>query len=251
MPPLRVCGDGAEAVSVDPAITVDVNGVAAVLEKPRVNCRPAGREVTVTGTVRGSSRRLTVVVRPSESVAVRRSSRCDGYSWSSATKDPVAPLHDCTGCAWHWSPSPQWFRITVHSRADADNVPSWASVAEPETEIRSPTRQVVPAVGVVICGCGAPSELAAAQLSPTSASPVASVHSTRTSWRPALSDRVAVNVLLVWLAHWSTSSSSSTQTRTPSVERAVNTCGPAAKSNVPAQRAETSSAGSPAGPPAP
>ena len=60
-------------------MTVRENGVVA-LELPTVSWSPAGELAKVNETVRGSSRRVTVCVCPPESVAVRRSSRCAGYS---------------------------------------------------------------------------------------------------------------------------------------------------------------------------
>ena len=55
----------------------------------------------VSTTVRGSSRRVLVAVRPPESVAVSRSSRYDGYSWSGAVNEPLAtPVKLCIGCVW-------------------------------------------------------------------------------------------------------------------------------------------------------
>ena len=49
---------------------------------------PAGSLATVRSAVRGISVALCLVVRPAVSVAVTESSRCDGYSWSGATKLP-------------------------------------------------------------------------------------------------------------------------------------------------------------------
>ena len=58
----------------EPTITSRVNGVATVSE-PRLAWSPAGLLSTVRRTVRGSIRRVTVVISPRESVAVIRSSR--------------------------------------------------------------------------------------------------------------------------------------------------------------------------------
>src|SRR5687767_3828369 len=97
-PPARVCGDGTDTVTRDPTITVVVNGVADVRD-PSASCSTGRRGGSGIGTGRGTSRRVPVAVRPPESVAVSRSSRWAGYSWSSATKLPLAPDSDVTVCA--------------------------------------------------------------------------------------------------------------------------------------------------------
>ena len=66
-----------------------VNGAASV-SLANESCRPGGELASVTFAVRGSSRTVSVVLRPAASVAVSESSRCDGYSWSGATKLPDA-----------------------------------------------------------------------------------------------------------------------------------------------------------------
>ncbi len=92
-------------------------------------------------------------LRPPASVTVRRSSRCDGYSWSGATNEPPAtPTKSCSGCVWQFDG--QWWRISDQLNADAGSVPCCGSVAEPENETVLPTRQVVPAVGVTIDATG-------------------------------------------------------------------------------------------------
>jgi hypothetical protein len=75
--PPTVTGDGAVIGRVDPWITSSVNGAAAV-SVPSVSPTPAGLDAIVIATVRGSSRRVTVRVRPNVSVAVSSSSRYDG-----------------------------------------------------------------------------------------------------------------------------------------------------------------------------
>ena len=73
----------------DRAITVRVNGAASV-SLPSESSSPAASLASVRSAVRGSSRTVCVVLRPAASVAVSESSRCDGYSWSGATKLPDA-----------------------------------------------------------------------------------------------------------------------------------------------------------------
>jgi hypothetical protein len=85
-------------------------------------------------------------------VAVRRSSRWDGYSWSGALNEPPAPLKDCSG--WVWQLDGQWCRITVHESAEGGSGPSWASVAAPAKWTRSPTRQVAPGAGELMVAVG-------------------------------------------------------------------------------------------------
>jgi hypothetical protein len=86
--PFRVCGEGAEIVgrSRDDR---RVKGVAA-LPPLRTSCRPEGLVANVRLTVWGWSVTLAVLVRPPESVAVKTSSRLDGYSWSGAVNEPLA-----------------------------------------------------------------------------------------------------------------------------------------------------------------
>jgi hypothetical protein len=87
--PPRVCGVVAEIEFADPTITVRVNGAVAD-EAFTTSWRPAGDDANVSSVVIGFRLTLVVCDRPPESVAVSRSSRCDGYSWSGATKDPPA-----------------------------------------------------------------------------------------------------------------------------------------------------------------
>jgi hypothetical protein len=98
-------------VFFDPTITVRVNGVVWAVD-PTVSWSPGGLVWKVRLTVWGSSRTVSVSLSPPGSVAVRVSSRYDGYSWSDAVKLP-----------------------------EAGRVPLWASLAPPEKLIRSPTFQ--------------------------------------------------------------------------------------------------------------
>ena len=91
------CGDGALMVWVEPTITVRVN-VAVEPLPSTVSDSPPGLVWKVSATVFGSRRRTFVSVRPPESVAVSFSSRYDGYSWSGAVKDPLAPTKLCSVC---------------------------------------------------------------------------------------------------------------------------------------------------------
>jgi hypothetical protein len=68
---------------------------------------PAGGDrpttsATATRSARSStSARRRLPVSPPESVAVRSSSRYDGYSWSGAPNEPLAtPVNVCTRCVW-------------------------------------------------------------------------------------------------------------------------------------------------------
>src|SRR4051794_24228566 len=140
--PFRINGDGADRLLVEPSITVVVKGVTAVLA-PIDRDIPCGLLFTVIGTVRGSSRRVTVVVAPVESVAVSFRSRYAGYSWSGAKNDPEAtPVNVCSWWAWH--ADGQCWRTASHDSALAGSGPSCGSVADPVKEIGSPTFQVKP-----------------------------------------------------------------------------------------------------------
>ena len=61
--PSTVACDGAVIGSCDPSMTSSVNGAVAV-SVPSVRATPAGSEASVIGTVRGSSRRVTVRLSP-------------------------------------------------------------------------------------------------------------------------------------------------------------------------------------------
>ena len=77
--PARFCGDGAAIVVVEPSISERVKGAGPALG-PRASDSPVGLERIVTETVRGSRRTVWVSVSPPASLAVRLSSRCEGYS---------------------------------------------------------------------------------------------------------------------------------------------------------------------------
>ena len=82
-----------------------------------------------------------------------RSSRYEGYSWSGALNEPLAtPSKSWMWCMWQLDG--QWWRITDHDSAEAGNVPSWASVAEPLNAIGSPTRPLGLDSGAVMVGDG-------------------------------------------------------------------------------------------------
>ena len=69
-----VCVAGALSECVDPMIAVTVNGVVCDVES-NTDWRPDGFEAIVRFTVWGCRETLVVVLTPSESVAVRNSSR--------------------------------------------------------------------------------------------------------------------------------------------------------------------------------
>ena len=136
MVPPSVCGDGALTEFDEPTITVRVNGVAVDVALPTVRLRPGGvgREREVDGLA-GRGGRSRCRSAPPASVAVSRSSRCDGYSWSGAVNEPLADAANvCTGARGSCR------RAVVHDRAssesaDAGSVPCCGSVAEPEKAI--------------------------------------------------------------------------------------------------------------------
>jgi len=112
-----------------------------------------GELAKVNVTVRGSSRSVFVSVRPPASVAVSRSSRYDGYSWSGVVNDPVAtPDQVWIWCVWQFDG--QCCTTSSHCSAAAPRLPCCGSLALPENEIVSPTFHVVPAVGVRIVAVG-------------------------------------------------------------------------------------------------
>src|SRR5262245_33607748 len=126
-------------------MTVRVNGAGALVALTPSGS-PVGLEANVSTTVFGCSRTLFVFVRPPASLAVRRSSRWLGYSWSGAVNEPVAtPVKVWMTCSWQFDG--QWCMISVHVSADAGSVPCCGSVADPEKPITSPTFQVREAGG--------------------------------------------------------------------------------------------------------
>jgi hypothetical protein len=78
---LRNCGDGALIEFVEPSITVVVKGAVRVTPlSVSVSATVAWFSAIVRATVRGWILTLVDACRPPLSVAVSRSSRCDGYS---------------------------------------------------------------------------------------------------------------------------------------------------------------------------
>ena len=150
--PDRVWGEGALIEFNEPRMTVFENGVALVVLATD-SCNPDGEELKVRLTVIGWRSTLFVVVTPFESVAVRRSCRYDGYSWSGALNDPLAtPGHVWTMCSWQLEG--QCSIASVQLSADAGRLPSSVSLADPENEIRSPTFHVRLLAGLEIVGVG-------------------------------------------------------------------------------------------------
>ena len=136
-------------------MTVVVNG-AGRLVPFRVNSssKLASRlVVSVRSTVRGSRRRLVVAESPCASVAVSLSSRCDGYSWSGATKLPEARLGKLwIGCEWQFDG--QWLRTRSQSSECRPSAPCSGSTAEPANLIFWSTCQRNVESGFVIVGTG-------------------------------------------------------------------------------------------------
>src|SRR3954452_1378884 len=127
---LSVCGPGAEIELVDPTMTVFENGVGpAAVNRPVV--RPDGWVSKVSSTVCGCSSTLVLAEAPPESVAVNRSSRNDGYSWSGAVKKPEGTPAN-RWIWWVWQFDGQWCTSSVHVSRAAERSPSSASVAPPE-----------------------------------------------------------------------------------------------------------------------
>ena len=128
---------GADGV-VEPWITVSVNG-AGPAALSIVSSSPRHVRLKRESTVWGTGRPLRCV-SPPESVAVSVSSRYDGYSWSGATKEPLATPRKF----WMWcvmAVDRQWCITSDHDSAEAGSVPSSGSVAEPEKLIgRRPAR---------------------------------------------------------------------------------------------------------------
>ena len=108
--PPRVCGEGALIVLREPRITVRVNGAGAVKASSASGEARRTATASVRSTVFGSRRTLWVRLSPPESVAVSRSSRYDGYSWSGAVNEPLAtPAKSWTWCVWQFDG--QWCRM--------------------------------------------------------------------------------------------------------------------------------------------
>src|SRR5262245_1561398 len=121
---------------------------------PTSTFTPVGADVMPRVVVAGSSRTESVAVAPALSVTVRRSSRCDGYSWSGAENEPDAtPGNVWTVCSWQ-SDGLQWWRISVQVRADGGSAPSSSSEPEPLKDTWSPTDQWSEDEGVSICASG-------------------------------------------------------------------------------------------------
>src|SRR5689334_15384315 len=151
-----VCGVGALTEFVEPMMTCRVNGVAWLVE-PTVSGSPDGLLANVRFTVCGCRSSVVAVVSPRESVAVRRSCRYDGYSWSGAVIEPPAtPVSVCTKCVWQLPGAEQCCSSTSHFSAVAGNAPSCGSVAWPVKVIGSPTFQVNPVAGVSMTAVGPP-----------------------------------------------------------------------------------------------
>ena len=177
MPPCD-CGETALTVFAEPTMTVRVNGATADVPFTAISS-PDGFERNERSTVCGLRRTLVVADAPSESVAVSRSSRCDGYSWSGAVNEPLATFaNDWSGCAWQFDG--QWFMTSSHESDDAGRAPSCGSVAEPENETRSPTRQVSEALGELMTGTGGALLPAFTTTAPTEVAPGPSVTRSRT-----------------------------------------------------------------------
>ena len=88
MVPPKDWGVAALTEFADPRMTVLEKGVGALL-LPTTSSKPEGVDTKFRPTVCGSRRILLVSIRPPASVTVSLISRCDGYSWSGAEKDPV------------------------------------------------------------------------------------------------------------------------------------------------------------------
>ena len=100
--PFSVWGDGAPSEIDEPMISVRTNGVVWP-SGPAVSTRPGGSLASVRSTVSGKRKTLVVSLSPPASVAVSRISRCVGYSCSGAVNVPLAPVNDCTVCAWQFA----------------------------------------------------------------------------------------------------------------------------------------------------
>src|SRR5215210_1630041 len=106
--PPSVCGVVALMELLEPTTTVRLKGAVELLS-PTTRSSPAGSDWKFSTTGFGSSRTLLVSCKPSKSVAVRRSSRYEGYSWSGAVNVPLATLGKSSqGCSWQVSAVAQW-----------------------------------------------------------------------------------------------------------------------------------------------
>src|SRR5256885_3815279 len=136
----------------EPTITVRSNGAVAWASL-KTSCNPVGDECRDRVTVCGSSSTDVDALIPPLSVAVKVSTRCDGYSWSGAANDPLAiPGQVWTSCGWQVDGQCRIVRSQLS--AAAGSAPSCASVADPLNEIGSPTFQVSEAEGLEIIGTG-------------------------------------------------------------------------------------------------
>ena len=127
--PPRFCGEIALTEFVEPTMTVRVNGVVeedALTDE--LQAGGAGGE--------GEDDRLRVEperrggARPQPSVAVSRSSRYEGYSWSGAAKEPPAtPVQDWSVCVWQFEG--QCCMSSVQESAEAASAPCSGSLACP------------------------------------------------------------------------------------------------------------------------
>ena len=92
--------------------------------------RPVGTVANPIDTVRGSRFRVTDALTPLLSVAVNVSSRCDGYSWSGGSNEPLATPSN-VWMTWVWQFDGQCFRTSVQVSMSSARAPSSASLAEP------------------------------------------------------------------------------------------------------------------------
>ena len=128
-------------------------GVVAWLP-PTTSFSPVGSAWKLNSTVCGSSRTLSVSVKPARVssgqaelqvrrvLVVRRDERAAGHTGE--------VLH---GCSWQFRHG-QWCRTSDQDSVEAGSVPSCWSLAEPEKEILSPTFQVVVEGGVSMVAVG-------------------------------------------------------------------------------------------------
>ena len=154
MPP-SVCGEAAltEFARADDDRPRERRRRPAVL--PTASCSPAAPTGTSARPSAGRAGRVSVSVRPPESVAVRRSSRCDGYSWSGAVNEPPAtPAKVWIGCVWQFDG--QWCRIERPGERRGGQGPVLRRRSpSPRTRSTSPTFQrQSPATGVSIVAVG-------------------------------------------------------------------------------------------------